>query len=252
MSELKIRSLFVKIGGRHVVNGADFLADGNVTVLLGRNGCGKSTLLKAILGLIPSKGDIFLNGQDIRRLKARERAKRFSYLPQRQSAPSGVAVIDYVSMGSGGVFLPPDKEAVSRAEKELNKLELSQLSDRRISTLSGGELRLAGLARARVQCADFMILDEPLAGLDFARQHEFMQLLKSEKSSVLMSMHDPMLAWQYADSILLMDDGKIFSCDRNDEKSYEVLLNKIYGHNLRFTQVDDMKIPIWHTDSEVL
>lgn len=251
MSILEVRSLNVKLDKRQIINGANFTTEGNITVLLGRNGCGKSTLLKAVLGLIPSKGEILLDELDLRCLKAREQAKLISYLPQRQTVPAGVVVIDYISMGAGGVFSPPDKAAAIRAEQELDKLGLAHLANRYINTLSGGELRLIGLARARVQSNGFMILDEPLGGLDFTRQHEFMHLLKKENSSVLMSMHDPMIAWQYADKILLMHEGGIISCSRKNEASYQKLLNTIYGNNLRFTQVDDMRIPIWYTNSEV-
>lgn len=219
-----------------------------VTMLLGKNGCGKSTLIRAVTGLVPSKGSILFNGLDVRSLNSRERAKLFAYLPQKQNTPSGTSVIDYVAMSSGRLFTPPDRSGRESARKELSRLNLQTLGNRRIETLSGGELRLAGLARVRAQHSELTLMDEPLAGLDFARQHEFMQQTCSDKAPVLMSVHDPVIAWQYADNLLIMHDGRITHCAHDDEEKFQHLITHIYGPPLRFEQAGSKRLPIWHND----
>ena len=217
-------------------------------MLLGRNGCGKSTLIRALLGLIPSKGDIFFEDRDLRKCSNYQRARLFSYLPQHQHAPSGVSVIDYVSMPAGNPFRQTSPESKKLAMNELAHLNLDDLARRHISTLSGGELRLAGLARARTQGSKLMIMDEPLAGLDFTRQHQFMKQACSDSKPVLMSVHDPVIAWQYADEILFMHDGVIENCHRNDEKRFESLLKSIYGPEMGFISAGEIRLPVWKND----
>lgn len=248
MKCLETRALGVKLGKNEIFTGLDICIRPGLTVLLGRNGCGKSTLLRALLGLIPSKGDILFNGMSIKKIGVHERAKLFSYLPQKQTAPSGTSVIDYVAMPAGGPFSPQHPEHIRQAAEELEKLGLGSIAYRRTDTLSGGELRLIGLARCRMQKSRLMLMDEPLAGLDFARQHQFMQQALDSDRPILMSAHDPMIAWQYAYDILLMHGGHVSRCERGDEKRFEMLLKEIYGAEMRFEQTGSFRLPIWHND----
>ncbi len=251
MSTLEVRELTVYLGRRKIIDSLSFTIGDGLTMLLGRNGCGKSTLMRAILGLIPSSGNILIDGRDIKKLSSRERAKFISYLPQRQTIPSGITVEDYVSMGSFAEdrLLFSSRKSTDRAiMSEIERVGLGRYADKQVAHLSGGEAKLAALARARVQKSSFMLMDEPLAGLDFVKQHEFMQHTRSDGKPVFMSLHDPLIARQYADTILLMDGSSIISCSRSDTALFENTLIKMYGSNIRFEQVGDTRLPIWQND----
>ena len=248
MSILEVKALTVRLGRKTIFTDIDMSISRGVTMLLGKNGCGKSTLIRAIAGLIPSKGSVTFEGRDVRRLRPHERAKIFAYLPQKQNTPSGTSVLDYVSLSTAKLFAPPDAAGREAAHAELMRLGLQHIEHRHSETLSGGELRLAGLARARAQKSSIMLMDEPLAGLDFARQHEFIQQACTDDTPMLMSVHDPVIAWQYADDILVMHNGQIFHCPGNDEARFQKLMTLVYGAPLRFEQVGSMRLPIWHND----
>ena len=250
MIGFSVRNLIVRLNGRTIVDRVSFDAAGGITMLLGRNGCGKSTLLRAMLGLLPSGGEILLNGRDFRTLSVRERARAVAYLPQRQSIPPATTALEYVALGgypNQNPFASPDASARSRARAMLEEFGLSALSGRRMDALSGGEARMAALARARMQGSRYLLLDEPLAGLDFCRQHEFLDRLRQCRSPSLMSLHDPMLAWQYADRVLLMDGGRmVLCCGRTDEAAFARALQSIYGPQLFFESVGGRRLPVWH------
>lgn len=240
MNVLDVRGLRVSLGRRAVIDGADFSIENGITMLLGLNGCGKSTLIRALIGLIPSKGEILLDGTDARRIAMRRRARLISYLPQRQSIPPGTSLIDYVAMGASPalpLLAAPNADAKQRAMDELDRLGMGGMRARTLDTLSGGEARLAALARARLQRGKLMLMDEPLAGLDFRRQHEFIAHVKADKTPVLMSLHDPLFAWEYADRILIMENGRVAACEKGDKEMFSNALERIYGVKLRLERI---------------
>ena len=249
MNVLEVNELSANLGGRRIFENVSFAAGDGLTVLLGRNGCGKSTLIRSILGLVSAQGSIFVDSNDISKLPVRRRAGYFSYLPQRQAVPEGITVLEYTALGaySDRLWLAaPGRDSYDKAENELERVGVGHLKQRLLSRISGGEARLAALARARMQKCRMLLMDEPLAGLDFSRQHEFIEQACADGTPLLMSLHDPMIAWQYADSILIMDADGITRCSRDDEELFERKLGSIYGDKLRFEQVGGIRLPIWH------
>lgn len=250
MNAFCVRGLTVCVARQTLVRDVSFSLDDGLTVLLGRNGCGKSTLLRAMLCLLPSTGEIYLGKQDFRALSVRERARAVAYIPQRQSLPPSTTALDYVALGNfpnQNLFSTPNAAAKKRAQALIDAAGLSPLAHRRMESLSGGEARLFSLVRAQMQNSRCLILDEPLAGLDFLRQHELLGQLQQSAQPVLMSLHDPMLAWQYADRILLMEQGRlILQCDSRDETAFSAALESLYGSSLRFETVGDRRLPVWH------
>jgi len=248
MSIVEVCSLNVTIRKKLILKNVSMTIGSGVTMLLGKNGSGKSTLIKAMLGLVRYTGVIRVEGKDVHTLSAAKRARIFSYLPQVQNTPSGISLSDYVAASTSGPFSSPDEAGRNIALAELSRVGLIANSAQKINTLSGGELRLAGLARARAQKSSIMLLDEPLAGLDIARQHEFLRQTCSDNSPILMSIHDPALAWQYADKILFMHDGCIYEILPGNEQEFERLLSQAYGPHIRFEQAGNSLLPIWHID----
>ena len=249
MSILSVKNLSAGHGGRDIIRDISADAGPGVTMLLGQNGCGKSTFIKAITGNLTARGQVFLDGEDILSLSVRARARKIAYLPQRQVWDTAMTVRDYVSMGAGvnsGIFSPPDKKAAEKADFSLEMLGITPLAEKSMNRLSGGEARLAGIARAVAQGGKFLIMDEPMAGLDFRRAHEILGIIRKKCPDSLISIHDPAMAWQYGDSVLLMDGGKIIARGRpGDGAIFEDSLRKIYGENIAFAQVHGKNLPMW-------
>lgn len=249
MSVLTVSSLSARLGGRSVLNAISFEARGGLTILLGPNGSGKSTLMRALAGVIPARGEMLLDGVDISRLSATKRARKIAYLPQQLNASVRMSVLEYVALGAGvggAIFCAPGRAARETARRTLEKTGMAGFSERMLTELSGGEARMAGIARALAQPADFMLLDEPLSGLDFKRAHELLALIRRSARSALLSIHDPALAWQYGARVLLIEKGRIIAQGvPGGEREFLPALQAVYGEALEFIPVFGRLLPVW-------
>ncbi|WP_116246993.1 metal ABC transporter ATP-binding protein [Nocardiopsis sp. FIRDI 009] len=169
---------------------------GRVCGLLGTNGSGKSTLFKTILGLVPTdRGQVRILG---RASSAARREGLVGYVPQSEQVDWAfpVRVRDVVMMGRYGHMgarrrpRATDRQAVDHA---LDRVDLTDLADRQIGALSGGQRKRAFVARAIAQGADVLLLDEPFAGVDKRSEGTIVELLGSlrqEGTTLLVSTHD--------------------------------------------------------------
>lgn len=217
---LEIRGLTVYRRKRPVLNTVSLsLPAGELVGVLGLNGAGKTTLLHAILGFCPiTSGAVEVDGQRLLSLPVAERAKRLSYVPQNCQSELHFMVEEFVSMGATaylGVFSRPGRESLDRAKAIMTDLDCAHLLGRRMDALSGGERRMAYLARAVMQDAPYMLLDEPVDSLDFSRQHGFLTLLreymKRKSAGCLMTIHDPALAYCYCDRLILLHGRRVLA-----------------------------------------
>lgn len=191
---------------------------GSFTVVVGPNACGKSTLLRAMARLlVPTQGQVVLDGQDINRLKTRDVARRLGLLPQTSSAPDGLSVAELVARGRypHQSFLrqwsAADEEAVRSA---IAATSLADLSDRPVDTLSGGQRQRAWVAMALAQETPILLLDEPTTFLDIAHQIDLMDLLERlnhEGRTIVAVLHDLNQAARYASHLVAMKDGKVIA-----------------------------------------
>ncbi len=197
---LKADAVQFSWGDNHVLR--DFsieVTSGEAVCLMGVNGCGKSTFLDCALGEhSPSGGSILVQGAEITQLKAHERAKLLSYVPQLHDRTFPYTVEHIVLMGrtvyqSG--FGVPDDDDRARAQVALATCGIEHLSQRTCTTLSGGEMQMVLLARALVQDTPLILLDEPTAHLDFKNELLFLEtierLVDVSDVSVLMATHAP-------------------------------------------------------------
>lgn len=254
--KLEITNLSLRLSGREILDRIHFSTENTITVILGENGAGKTTLLKTIAGLYaPDGGGIFLDGRNLGDFTARQRARLFSYVPQNCQA-TGCVAADFVVMGRNPYLkfwqMPGGKE-YSDGLAALQALGIRHLAERPMDHLSGGERRLCYLARARIQEAEWMILDEPESGLDFGRRHEFFtqlrEYLKKNRKHAIMSLHDPTLADAYGDGILFMKKGRVFSFIHKQEKDYKEQmadsLKRLYGPNTCLIEEGKYRAVIW-------
>ena len=190
---------------------------GNFCALMGPNGSGKSTLLKLMVGLLtPQSGDITVDGKNLRDYSQRERATMMAYVPQREDIIFEFSVYDTVMMGRNPYqnrWGNPSVDDDRLVQETLKRTHLHHLSQRMLSQLSGGELQRTLIARAIVQQAPIMLLDEPLANLDIAHKYEIMDILSKLQRdtgvTIILIPHDFPIALQYADHALLMQNGNI-------------------------------------------
>ena len=183
---------------------------GQVTGLIGTNGSGKSTLFKSILGLVrPDRGRVTLAGAEPR---AARRRGALGYVPQSDDIDTAfpVSVRDVVMMGrvpyQGFTRRPRavDRDAVSQA---LARVDLTELSERQIGQLSGGQRKRAFVARALAQDASILLLDEPFAGVDKRSEAMIVSVLKELARggrTVLVSTHDLRELPRLADEAILL------------------------------------------------
>jgi iron complex transport system ATP-binding protein len=218
MTPLIVKELVVTLGGRTVLDGVDVRVDpGQWVAVVGPNGAGKSTLLHAISGVVrPDAGRIELNGIDTRKMRVRDRARLVALVPQIPVVPVGATVLDYVLLGRTPhlPFLGTETDAdVARAEETLELLDVRGFAGRRIDTLSGGERQRMLIARALLQDASLLLLDEPTTALDIGHQQDVLELVDSLRRerglSIVSALHDLTLAGMYADELVLVDRGRV-------------------------------------------
>ncbi|HEX5762752.1 MAG TPA: ABC transporter ATP-binding protein [Solirubrobacterales bacterium] len=214
---IALERLSVELGGRAVLAEVSLAVEkGGWTTLIGANGAGKTTLLRAVCGAVDCRGAITVAGQDPRRTPVSRRARAVAVVWQSPLLPLDMTVGEYVLLGRTahlgmlGRVGAGDRRATGEA---LRRLDLERLAERRLGALSGGERQRATLARALAQEAPVLVLDEPTTALDVGRQQEALDLvreLRAERQlTVLGAMHDLTLAGQYADSLALLDGGRL-------------------------------------------
>lgn len=209
---------------------------GEVTAIIGPNGCGKSTLLKALSQFLPSKGQLFINGEDARALSRRDLARRLAVLPQSPQAPDGITVQDLVSRGRHPhqswfrQWSSADSEVVDAC---LEKTGVKELGDRPLSSLSGGQRQRAWLAMVLAQDTDLLLLDEPTTYLDLAHSVDVLRLVQTMKQedgrTILMVLHDLNLAARFADHLVVMGPGRVAATGSAKEILTPELLADTFG-----------------------
>ncbi len=214
---VRVSGLDVALGGRPVLKGVSLeVGSGSWTAVIGPNGAGKSTLLRAVLGLVPSRGEITVEGVDLGTLKPRQRARLVAYAPQNPNLPVGMTVFDYTLLGRSPYIPHLGRESArDRAitAEVLDRLDLTAFAGRPLDHLSGGERQRVVLARALAQQTRVLLLDEPTTALDIGHQQQVMELIDrlrlSDGLTVVTTIHDLTLAGQYADRLVLVSGGRV-------------------------------------------
>lgn len=239
---LEIENLTAARGGRPVLRGINLTAKaGEITAICGANGAGKSTLLHAILGDIPSIGNIRLNGHDLRGLGRKSLARQRAVLEQDTQVAFGFSVGEVVAMGHEAGAAALERRVVPQA---LSAVGLAGFETRPMQALSGGERQRAHLARALAQVwhptgpegPRWLFLDEPVASLDLGHQLKVMALAErfaAAGGGVVMVMHDLNLTIRAARHIGFVIDGRIAAAGPTAEVLTENLLSHAYGCAVR-------------------
>ena len=218
--------------------------------ILGPNGCGKTTLLKAMAGIIPSKGEILIDGIDIKKMKRHEIARKIAVMTQISSVYFSYTVFETVLLGrylyiKNSILKTPTQRDIQYTEECLEAVGLLELRDTQISTLSGGQLQRVFLARTLAQEPDIILLDEPTNHLDLKYQKELIDYLKKwskETGNTIVGVfHDINLAMNLADDILVMENGKLAGYGESKSIVSGPLLNRAYQMDITKYMIDSLK-----------
>lgn len=211
---------------------------GEWNTILGPNGSGKSTLAKCLVRINKyKKGNILIDGKELKDYKNKEYAKRVAYIPQMIDIPEGTSVYDYVSFGRNpwlnfaSVMSEKDHEIV---RESLEKVHAWCLKDKMVEELSGGQRQRVVVAMAMAQTAQTIILDEPTTYLDIKAQYELLELmnkLHDEGKTIIAVLHDINQAVQYSDEIIVLDNGKIHSMGKPEKVVTTKMLKDVFGVN---------------------
>lgn len=217
------------------------LAPGRITAIVGANACGKSTLLRSLSRLlVPRRGRVLLDGQEIHRMPARALARRLGLLPQSPIAPEGITVAELVARGRH-----PHHGLISRwgraddiaVASALDATQTADLAERPVDELSGGQRQRVWIAMALAQDTEILLLDEPTTFLDISHQIEVLDLLadlnRQRGTTVVMVLHDLNLAARYAGVLVAMRQGAIHAQGPAAQVLTETMVREVFGLDSR-------------------
>lgn len=243
---LHVRDLVVRVGHHDVCCGLNFQVQaGEHWAILGRNGAGKSTLLSVLAGLrAPVAGAVLLADATYGQLGAQQAAKWRGWLPQQQGDAFASTVLETALAGRHPHLGRWDWEGQADlciAHAALHAVGLHGFEPRDIQTLSGGERQRLAIATLLTQQPKLFLLDEPLAHLDLNHQIAVLELFRqqAEQGAAIVSvLHDPALAWRYANKVVLVNGDGHTALGSCDEMLTEERLSALYGHPLRRFELD--------------
>ena len=240
MSHLTVKGITAGYGKQNVITDISFQLDaGCLLGIIGANGSGKTTLLKSLCGILPHRGTCQLDTAVLENLSPRQLAKLVSYIPQRSGISIDISALDVVLMGFNphlALLEHPTKEMKASALQALREVGLAGKEETNYLHLSEGQKQLCILARTLVADSRLLLLDEPESALDFRFRHQMLSLLRNclatQERSAIVTLHDPGLALNFCDKLLLLSDGGVLdiidpkadSLDKMEQK-----LSMVYG-----------------------
>lgn len=234
---LKAEHLIKKYRQRTVVNDVSFeVAQGEIVGLLGPNGAGKTTSFYMIVGLIkPNEGQVYLDGVEITEDPMYRRAQKgIGYLAQEASVFRKLSVENNI-MAVLEIHYPDKAQRKEKLEELLGEFSLNRVRNNRGDLLSGGERRRTEIARALAANPNFILLDEPFAGVDPIAVEEIQMIvskLKHRNIGILITDHNVQETLSITDRAYLLTEGKIMLTGTPEEISVNEMARKFYlGRN---------------------
>jgi len=232
---LKIKNLRKKYGKRVVLNGINLKLEKGLWALIGVNGAGKTTFLRCIMGVENYDGSIKIKNKEVMDLSAKEIARLIGYVPQVSNQLLPLTVREFIEMGayyrSGDV------------EEKINALNID--TDRKITTLSGGEFQKLLIMRALIGNPPILLLDEPASHLDIKNTTETLEIINrySKENLVILVVHDLNIL-NFVNGILALKNGKIKILNDIEQR----VLEDIFDTKIRIVHNGHFKfiLPFYH------
>jgi ABC-2 type transport system ATP-binding protein len=219
MAELRIENLSKKYGDVIALNDVSIkIGSGEIVGLLGPNGAGKSTLLKIVVGILrPSSGSVWLDGINI--LESPEAAKKIiGYVPENASLYTNLTVEEFLTFVGKIRFVSGDI-LNEKIERSLKTFDIEEKRNALVGSLSKGTKQKVAIIASTLHDPKFLVLDEPLSGLDPRTQRFVNQWIANTAASgttVFLSTHNLDIAQEYASKIAIIDHGKIVASGELD------------------------------------
>ena len=241
MSTLIAEAIEVRAGTKALITDVSLALElGEFLAVIGPNGAGKSTLLGALAGDRPlASGHVTIDGRRLSHWSKRDLARRRAVLPQHSSV-----AFDFTGLQIALLGLLAHRDHLSEremhrlAEQALRETEALAFANRPYTVLSGGERQRVQLARVLAQCDarsavyPFLLLDEPIAGLDLSHQHAALASARRRADrglGVLAVLHDLNMAARYADRVAIMERGRITAVGPTDATLDPVFLSTVFA-----------------------
>ena len=240
MTKLKICDLSFAYGSQSVLKNVSLkVQSGSINVILGLNGSGKTTLIKLITGVLSaSQNSIFIDERDATQLAPAELSKKISYVPQSISDDNDFSVREYLTFGRMNrikFYAAPKEEDYQKAITIANELQIEHLLDRKMNELSGGQRQLVVIARAVVQDADVILMDEPTSSIDYQyvdRFVRYLDVLKTRGKTIVFSCHNPSIPLILNANVFVLSQGELM-CTGNARSLLTLeTLRDVYGCEL--------------------
>ena len=233
----ELSGLRFSFGRQPVLNGIDLAFEaGHFHGIVGPNGCGKTTLLMLMLGYYQvGEGRILFDGHDISGISRKRLARKMALVPQDFTINFDFSVRDVVMMGRYPYlpkFSPPSREENRKVDAILNEMGITELSDRSVLALSGGEKQWVVFARALAQDTPVLLLDEATSNMDIHHTlHALDRIARRVRAgkTVIGVFHDLNLAAMYCDRMVFMSGGRILTQGKIEEAFCEEMIEKTFG-----------------------
>lgn len=252
---IRLESVAKAYRGRQVLGPIDLTIErGGVTALIGPNGAGKSTMLTIIGRLLQADvGSVEVGGLDVRSANPKELAKTISILKQENHFMARLTVRQLVTFGrfphSAGRLTPADERAIHAAIAFLN---LAGMEERFIDELSGGQRQRAFVAMVLAQDTDYVLLDEPLTGLDMRHAVGMMGQVRAAADAlgktVVLVIHDVNFASAYADRIVALADGRVVASGTPDEIITPEVLERVFETPVEVIEHGGRRVAVYYRE----
>ena len=204
-------------------------------------------MLKTIIGILPGKGDIKINGKPAAAYTPQERSSTVSYLSQDNDCKINLSVFEVVMLGRmGSLSFHVKDEDIQATEDVLKRLNIQAFASRSIMALSGGQRQLVFIAQTLVKEPSVLLLDEPTSALDLHKQFNLLTLLKGltqeHKFTTLVTLHHLDLAAKFADEIIILKNGEVYSQGVPREIFTEEMMETVYRIKTK-VYMDDEGVP---------
>lgn len=237
---LEVKNLNSGYSDKQILFNISFTANaGEITAVIGPNGCGKSTLLKSLCGVLPVlSGEVIIDGVELKNLTPREIAQTVAYLPQNRQI-SDITVGRLVLHGRFPYLEYPRRyrnEDMVAAQKAMEQMQISDLQDKQLSSLSGGQQQKAYVAMALAQDTDTVLLDEPTTFLDVSHQIQVLNQARALADSgkhIITVIHDISHAMVYADRIIVLKEGTVIYRGNPEELYQSGVLDSVFNVSVK-------------------
>ena len=250
---IRVNNILKKYSDKIILENINLeLPKNKITAFIGSNGAGKSTLISIISRtLAKDSGEVFIDEKELKNWNTTELSKRLSILKQSNHLNIKLTVRELINFGrfphSKGKLT---KEDVKKVDEAIEYMDLSDLENRIIDELSGGQRQMAYIAMIIAQDTDYIFLDEPLNNLDMKHSVQIMKILRNlideHGKTIMIVIHDINFVSCYSDYIVALKNGKIIKQGNTEDIIQSKVLNTIYGMDMCIHEIEQRKFCLYY------